>query len=173
MKYIRILILLIAFSAPAAFGADVGYKVAFSPNGGGTELIVQTISAAQVSIRVAAYSFTSEPIAKALVEAHKKGVDVKVVLDKSQRTAKYTSATFLANMGVPTRINDKYAIMHNKYMVIDGKDVQQGSFNYSKAAEKKNAENVLVIKDTQELAKKYLDNWNKLWDEAEEYKPKY
>jgi phosphatidylserine/phosphatidylglycerophosphate/cardiolipin synthase-like enzyme len=173
MKYIWLFVLLIAVNAAPAFGAEVSYEVAFSPNGGGTELIVQAISGAKVNIRVAAYSFTSEPIAKALVEAHKKGVDVKVVLDKSQRTAKYTSATFLANMGVPTRINDKYAIMHNKYMVIDGKDVQQGSFNYSKAAEKKNAENVLVIKDNQELAKKYLDNWNKLWDEAEAYKPKY
>ncbi len=173
IKYIRVLALLIIISASTAYGADPNYEVAFSPNGGSTELIVKTISGAKSSIRVAAYSFTSKPIAKALVDAHKKGVDVRVVLDKSQRTAKYTSATFLANMNVPTRINHKYAIMHNKYMIIDGKDVQLGSFNYSKAAEEKNAENVMVIRDNQTLAKKYLDNWNKLWDEAEEYKPKY
>ena len=155
------------------FAEESNYEVAFSPRAGGTELVVRAISEAKQSIRVAAYSFTSTPIAKALVDAHKRGIDVQAVLDKSQKGERYTSATFLANMGVPVRIDSHYAIMHNKYMVIDGKDVQLGSFNYTKAAEEKNAENVLVIRGNTGLAKAYSQNWQKLWDESEPYAAKY
>jgi len=86
-------------------------------------------------------------------------VDVQVILDKSQRTAKYSSATFLRNMGVPTFIDDKHAIAHNKVMVVDGHIVITGSFNFTKAAEESNAENLLVVDDAG-LAQKYTANWN-------------
>jgi phosphatidylserine/phosphatidylglycerophosphate/cardiolipin synthase-like enzyme len=160
---------LLAVTLPV-YANDAGYEVAFSPNGGGTELVVSVIQQAKKTIRVAAYSFTSKPIAKALMQAHKRGVDVQVVLDKSNLSAKYTSATFLANVGVPVRIDSRYAIMHNKYIVVDGSTVQTGSFNYSRAAEDKNAENVLVMRDNQKLADAYLKNWQKLWDEADAYR---
>jgi phosphatidylserine/phosphatidylglycerophosphate/cardiolipin synthase-like enzyme len=109
-------------------------------------------------VLVQAYSFTSAPIAKALMEAHKRGVKVQVILDKSQRTEKYTSATFLQNVGIPVYIDDKHAIAHNKVMVIDGRVVITGSFNFTKAAEENNAENLLVIDDAQ-IAEKYAKNW--------------
>ena len=75
---------------------------------------------------VQAYSFTSAPIAKALVDAHKRGVDVRVILDKSQRTEKYSSADFVAHAGILTLIDAKHAIAHNKVMVIDGETVLTG-----------------------------------------------
>ena len=68
--------------------------VYFSPHGGCTDAIVKELDAAKESVLVQAYSFTSAPIAKALMEAHKRGVKVQVILDKSQRTEKYSSATF-------------------------------------------------------------------------------
>jgi phosphatidylserine/phosphatidylglycerophosphate/cardiolipin synthase-like enzyme len=154
-------------STEAPVANDTAYEVAFSPNGGGAELVVSVIQQAKRTIRVAAYSFTSKPIAKALMEAHKRGVDVQVVLDKSNLSSKYSSATFLSNVGIPVRINSRYAIMHNKYIVVDGMTVQTGSFNYSSAAESKNAENVLVITGNEKLADDYLINWQKLWDESE------
>ena len=87
-------------------------------------------------------------------------VKVEALLDKSQKSERYTSATFLKNAGIPTYIDDKHAIAHNKIMVIDQETVITGSFNFTKAAEEKNAENVLVIK-SKELAKIYMENWNK------------
>ena len=69
----------------------------FSPNGGCTEAIVDQLNGAKRQVLVQAYSFTSAPIARALVDAHKRGVDVQVILDKSQKSERYTSATFLAN----------------------------------------------------------------------------
>lgn len=148
-------------------------QVAFSPNGGATEAITQLIGEAKQSIRVAAYSFTSKEIAGALLEAHKRGVDVRVVLDKSNATAKYSSATFLANLGIPIRLNYQYAIMHNKFIIVDGKTTQTGSFNYSSAAEKKNAENVLILSDQLGLAQTYTREWQRLWEEAKPYASRY
>jgi phosphatidylserine/phosphatidylglycerophosphate/cardiolipin synthase-like enzyme len=140
----------------------------FSPNGGCTEAIVREISSSRKSILVQSYSFTSAPIAKALVAAHKRGVNVEVILDQNQRTESHSSADFLHNMGVPTRIDDNHAIAHDKVMILDGQVVITGSFNFTKSAEENNAENLLVIRDPQ-LAAKYAENWNKHAAHAEEY----
>lgn len=148
-------------------------EVAFSPDMGATNLVVKAIDEARHSIRVAAYSFTSKPIAQALLAAHKRGVDVKVVVDKSQAKARYTSATFLANVGIPTRIDYRYAIMHSKFIVIDGVNVETGSFNFTSAAEHRNAENVLVLRNDAAVAKQYADEWARLWDESQPLAPKY
>ncbi len=143
-------------------------QVYFSPNGGCTDAVVREIAAARSTILVQAYSFTSAPIAKALIDAHKRGVDVRVVLDKSQRTEKYSSADFLHNMGIPISIDARHAIAHNKIMVIDGQTVITGSFNFTKAAEENNAENLLVIRSP-ELAAKYAANWKVHADHSEPY----
>ena len=103
---------------------------------------------------VQAYSFTSAPIAKALTDAKKRGVNVQVILDKSNLTGQYSSADFVAHANIPTYIDSKHAISHNKIMVIDGKTTLTGSFNFTKAAEGSNAENLLVIQDPA-LAKLY------------------
>ena len=135
-------------------------QIFFSPKGGCTEAIINKIDQAKTEILVQAYSFTSAPIAKALVDAHKRGVKVQTILDKSQRSEKYTSATFLKNAGIPTFIDAKHAIAHNKIMIIDRETVVTGSFNFTKAAEEKNAENLLIIKD-KAMAKVYIENWEK------------
>ena len=114
------------------------------------------------------YSFTSAPIAKALVDAHKRGVNVAVVLDKSQRTAKYSSADFTAHASIPTFIDAAHAIAHNKVMVIDKETVITGSFNFTKAAEEKNAENLLILR-SKNLAQEYIENWKKHKGHAEKY----
>jgi phosphatidylserine/phosphatidylglycerophosphate/cardiolipin synthase-like enzyme len=121
-------------------------------------LIVKALGKAKATILVQAFSFTSAPIAKVLLEAHKRGVQVQVILDKSQRTEKYSSADFLANQGVPTMIDAEHAIAHNKIIIIDGETIITGSFNFTKAAQEKNAENVLIIQDAT-LAAQYTQNW--------------
>jgi phosphatidylserine/phosphatidylglycerophosphate/cardiolipin synthase-like enzyme len=151
---------------------SIDAEVAFSPDRGATALVVKTISEAKQSIRVAAYSFTSKPIAEALLDAHKGGIDVEVVVDKSNATARYTAATFLANQGVPVRIDYQYAIMHDKFIVFDGVTVEEGSFNYTAAAEKSNAENVVVLHDAA-IALQYGAEWERLWAESEATKARY
>ncbi len=141
----------------------------FSPNGGCTQAIVEQLNDAKKSVLVQAYSFTSAPIARALVDAKRRGVDVRVILDRSQRSERYTSATFIANEGIPTYIDPIHKIAHNKVMVIDGETVITGSFNFTKTAENGNAENLLVITHAPELAQRYTANWKEHLGHSEPY----
>lgn len=131
----------------------------FSPRGGCTEAVVREIESAKAQILVQAYSFTSPAIAQALVQAYRRGIDVRVILDQSQRTEKYSEADFLFHAGVPVAIDAKHAIAHNKVMLFDGQTVVTGSFNFTRSAEDSNAENLLVIRDAA-LAKRYIANWD-------------
>ncbi len=154
---------------PTPAASEDGIAVYFSPNGGCTEAIIDQIGNAQETVLVQAYSFTSAPIAKALLDAHKRGVFVHVVLDSSQRTARYSSATFFRNQGIPVLIDSEHAIAHNKVMVIDGETIITGSFNFSKAAEERNTENLLIITGKPRLTRAYLDNIREHFVHSEVY----
>jgi phosphatidylserine/phosphatidylglycerophosphate/cardiolipin synthase-like enzyme len=156
--------------APESHPVERGSAVAngFSP-GNAEPLVIQAIDQAQHSIDMAAYSFTSRPIAAALIGAKARGVAIRVVVDKSQGHERYSKATFLMNAGIPVRIDDRYAIMHNKFMVIDGSTVETGSFNFTAAAAVRNAENVLVLRGMPQLAASYAAEWRRLWDESSPY----
>ena len=143
-------------------------SVYFSPKGGCTEAIIKEVDNAKISVLVQAYNFSSAPIAKALLNAHKRGVRVEVILDKGQRTLKYSSAKFFFNSGIPTRIDSIRGKNHNKIMIIDAETVITGSFNFTKAAEEQNAENVLVIRD-RKLASLYTEDWEMRAKHSEVY----
>jgi phosphatidylserine/phosphatidylglycerophosphate/cardiolipin synthase-like enzyme len=154
-------------SQPAAASSDI--SVYFSPNGGCTEAIVREISRARREIKVQAYSFTSPAIAQALGKAAERGVRVTALLDKSQRTEKYTGATYLANHQIPVFIDAKHAIAHNKIIIIDGQTILTGSFNFTQSAEERNAENLLIIRDHPDLVSRYLANFAEHLAHSEPY----
>jgi phosphatidylserine/phosphatidylglycerophosphate/cardiolipin synthase-like enzyme len=144
--------------SPSATTTPPAATVCFTPGGNCTDAMIHALNDATRTVLVQAYRFTSAPIATAVLDAHKRGVQVQVILDKSQRTEKDSSADFLANQGVPTMIDANHAIAHHKVIVIDGEVVITGSFNFTKAAQEKNAENLLIIRD-QALAAQYTQNW--------------
>lgn len=154
---------------PTVLPAEGTIEVAFSPDGGATAAIVEAIGEARESILVQAFSFTSRPIGQALVKAHERGVEVKVILDKSQSTDRYSSATYLSRHDIPVWIDSRHAIAHNKIMVVDGRTVITGSFNFTRAAEDKNAENVLILRGNPELAQLYVRNWRAHWAHSDPY----
>jgi len=133
-------------------------QVYFSPKGGAAAAVIKEIDNARSRIRVQAYSFTHAGIAKALLDAKRRGVDVALILDKSNRNAKYSAADFTAHGGIPTYIDAVHPIAHSKIMIVDDTTVITGSFNFTKAAEESNAENLLVL-HSRELAARYLENW--------------
>jgi len=163
MKKTLVLLLYILISAPSLYAIDVPFNgttahVYFSPDGGCTDAIIKEIGKAKSEILIQAYSFTSRPIAQAILKAHKAGIHVEIILDKSNKSAKYSAGDFTAHMGIPTYIDSEHAIAHNKIIIIDKETVIMGSFNFSRAAEEKNAENLLILK-SKELANVYLNNW--------------
>ena len=169
IKKTALILSFLLFTNPAiAFQSDI-INVCFSPDGKCTSAIVEQIDNAKSEILIQAYSFTSAPIAKALINAHKRGVKIEAILDKSNVTGNYSSATFLANNGIPVFIDAMHAIAHNKIIIIDKEIVITGSFNFTKAAEEKNAENLLILK-SKELTKSYIENWMKHREHSGEYK---
>ncbi len=163
-KFIHHLLLLFIIYLPSpswaeAFSPSASYSVCFTPGQNCEAKIVEQLDQAQHTILVQAYSFTSLPILSALVVAKDRGVRIRVILDKSQyQKNRYSSATFLDNHGIGVWVDAQPAIAHNKVMVIDDKIVMTGSFNFTKAAQHKNAENLLIIHDPI-LAKTYIENW--------------
>ena len=133
-------------------------EVFFSPKGGCTDAIIKELKSAKSSVLVQAYWFTSPSIAKALVEVHKRGVKVEVILDRSRTEMENEQAEFIVQNDVPTFIDDKHTTAHNKVIIIDGNVVITGSFNFTDQSENENAENLLVIRD-KGIADKFTANW--------------
>ena len=148
----------------AAFGTELTLdntpsKVCFSPDGGCTKDIIKEIEMATREVLVQAYSFTSAPIRNALTGAQKRGVSIEVLLDKGeQKDQKFKAASAFSKGHVAVYIDDKHSSAHNKVIIIDRETVITGSFNFTYAAEHKNAENILIIK-SKKLAGLYADNW--------------
>lgn len=145
-------------------GSATPYKVCFTPQGSCTLKIVELIDGASQEIDAQIYSFTSKKIAYALKQAVKRGVKVRVIYDQSNFDTKeyFSLAKYLTRYGALCRVDDSVRIAHNKVLLIDHQWVVTGSFNFTYAAEFKNAENVLMIKNTA-LVAAYLKNFSHRW----------
>jgi len=148
-------------AAKAVVDLDEGITPLFSPSGGCTDAIVAEIGKAAKTLDIQAFSFTAPSIAQAVADAGTRGVAVRVILDKSQRTDHYSSATFLMNHHIPVFIDDEHAIAHNKIVLIDGKTLITGSFNFTTASEERNAENLLIIHGRPKLMAAYSGNFER------------
>ena len=149
-------------------GTRPAIQVYFSPGTEAVAAIVAEIRGAEAKIDIQAYRLTSTKVVKALLDAHKRGVTVRVVLDGRQQSAKYSDATIFHNAGVPTFVDAEHPIAHNKVILIDDRTVITGSYNFSANAER-NAENLLVIRDAT-LAATYQANFEEHLEHAERYK---
>jgi phosphatidylserine/phosphatidylglycerophosphate/cardiolipin synthase-like enzyme len=136
-----------------------GMSVYFSPNGGCTEAIVREIGNAKDTVFVQAAQFTSGPIAKALVAARQRGVDVRVVLDRRKEDDDRSQTSRLLDAGIPTFADGRHHTAHNKVIIIDHRRLFTGSFNFTRESEAENAENLLVIEGKPKLISAYESNF--------------
>lgn len=168
------LVLLVLSSAALAFqgsgdnpvgratAANASMEVAFTPGQDAAGLIIDTIGKARRQILVQAYSFTHDGIARALIAAHHRGVEVKLIADREQtQQMEHGQVPVMAAAGVPVWLDGEHQSAHNKIMVLDDDTVVTGSYNFTKAAQFKNAENVLVIHGNRVLAQQYQANWQR------------
>jgi phosphatidylserine/phosphatidylglycerophosphate/cardiolipin synthase-like enzyme len=98
-------------------------------------------------------------VAQALVQAKANKIDVQVILDQSNVEGQYSKLSLLLAGKVTTLIDAKHAIAHDKVIIVDGRHVETGSFNYTAAAQKRNGENCVFVWDNAELATSYTNNW--------------
>ena len=151
---------------PLTLSAQGQIQVAFTPGDDAGALVVEAIGKARRQILVQAYSFTHQAIAEALVAARRRGLEVLVIADPEQAERVATSRIDdLAAGGIPVYLDGQHAAAHNKVMVLDAglatAAVITGSFNFTHAAQYRNAENLLVIRGNPLLAEAYAANWRR------------
>ncbi|MBE0614002.1 MAG: phospholipase D family protein [Burkholderiales bacterium] len=158
--------------ARAAMPATV--QLAFTPWDDAEGMIVDGIRQARQQILVQAYSFTSRTIANALIAAMRRGVDVRVMADREQTFGGESSRIpDLVQAGIPVVLEARYQSAHNKVMVLDvgtaGAAVITGSYNWTYAAQYKNAENVIILRNNPDIVSAYAANWRRHYAEALPY----
>lgn len=172
MRRIYCLLVGLAFSGPAlaseplTLSAQGQMQVAFTPGDDAGALIVAAIAKAKRQVLVQTFSFTHKDIAEALIAARRRGIDVQVLADPDQAEKTATSLIdHLAENGVSIYMDGQHASAHNKIMVLDagqsGATVITGSFNFTHAAQYRNAENVLLLRGNPLLADAYAANWRR------------
>jgi phosphatidylserine/phosphatidylglycerophosphate/cardiolipin synthase-like enzyme len=163
--------LCLILSAPTQARSSVAgsgtHEVYFTPGDDAEGAIVRLVSSARREVLVLAYTFTNRKIADALAAAHQRGVRVQVIADKDQlnRTAAQ-KVTALIQAGVPVWLDSAHQAQHNKVMVVDRQTVLTGSYNFTVAAQRHNAENLLIVRDNSALAEVYARQWDKLAKQA-------
>ncbi|WMY97747.1 MAG: phospholipase D-like domain-containing protein [Arsenophonus sp.] len=117
-------------------------------------------------MNLATYTFTNYSIASELIKAKERGVLVNVIVDYKNSKNYSSILKFLKKNGVFVKICKKYSIMHNKFLIVDGKTIVTGSFNYTYNAHLRNAENVIYIRNNFYVSKNYLKEFYRLWNES-------
>jgi phosphatidylserine/phosphatidylglycerophosphate/cardiolipin synthase-like enzyme len=145
-------------TTPPAAEED-GIAVYFSPNGGCAEAIVHAVDGAHECVYVQAAQFTSAPIARALVAAKNRGVDVRVIVDRKKEDDDHSQTDRLLAAGIPTFADGQHHTAHNKLMLIDHHLILTGSFNFTRDADTQNAENLLLIDGKPKLLAAYEHNF--------------
>lgn len=164
----------LAFDAmPRASAAQGTLQAAFAPWDDIEGLVIDVIDQARSQILMQAYLITNKKIATALIAAHRRGVDVRLLADETQSHVEAAKVSMLAAAGIPVWLETKYQNAHNKVIVIDAATaaatVVTGSFNFTWAAQHKNAENILVARNNPPLAARYAQNWERQREQATVY----
>lgn len=155
--------------------ATPAIETGFSPEGSALQLVLKVVNTAQQNIRLMGYSFNSPAVVRSLISAKRRGVDVQVVVDEKANVGKANMAAMdlLVNAGIPVRTVSSFKALHDKVIIVDGKNTQVGSFNFSQAADKLNSENVLVVWGDFTVAQAYLQHWQSRWNKGTDWRSSY
>jgi len=139
-------------------------------NGDLDEILIKEINGTQKTLNIAIYSLTKENIADAILEAKKRGVDVKVITDKLESKSKFQKAILdkLKTNSIPVKINSHAGLMHLKLSIVDDKTVLGGSYNYTANATKENDENLIVMRNSN-IVSDYSTEFNAMWSNTSDY----
>ena len=142
-------------------------EVLFSPEQGEEILqkLTDTIRNAEKRLYILIYTFTLDELVQTIIEKHRQGLDVKIIMDKGQAGSKWAVTEKLKKAGIPLVVKrgTKGGYMHIKALIADD-IVLTGSYNYSKRATNRNDENFFIIKD-KDILQAHLAKFNQLWGE--------
>lgn len=155
-----------AYAAETPIPAGVTAEIAFPPEQDANAIIVNALRLAKQTIRVQAFSFTSNEIAFALIAAERREVDVQIIADGEQaQKLENSKLALMHRAGIKIWLDAQHQSAHNKIMIIDEDSARPalitGSMNFTYSGQFKNAENVLILRGDKSLAASYAANWQR------------
>jgi phosphatidylserine/phosphatidylglycerophosphate/cardiolipin synthase-like enzyme len=131
------------------------------------QALIRKINGAQHSLDIAAFEFNLDPVAEAVINAHRRGVAVRWLTDDEhglEADGEEGRGQFqmMIQAGIPVRDDDRNGLMHNKFIIFDESSVWTGSTNLTVNGLFRNNNNVLFF-DSPEIAKRYRREFNELW----------
>ena len=172
MRYGLVLLIFIGAIAGADTTSNAAkVQVLFTPGDNIASVIVQAIRDAKHSVRVQSFNFTNKAIGRALQDAQRRGIEVSILADQEQfeKGAAFVVRDLKA-AGIQVKLDGAHRAAHNKIMLIDDDGINPkiitGSFNFTQAAQKSNAENIVLIHNDKVLAQAYRDNWQQHWQHS-------
>lgn len=161
-------ILVLGLVAPAAGATAVAgtahVEVAFTPGDDIEGLIARRIARAHASVRMQAYLFTDRTLARALLAALRRGVAVEVIGDAGQYAhGGLPWLPLLARAGAQVYLDAAAGASHNKILILDAgrpeATVVTGSYNFTRSAQSRNAENVVAISGNRAITERFAANF--------------
>lgn len=138
--------------------------VYFSPEDPCPDVIIRQFRSTRQFADVCVFTITDNRIADAMIEAHRRGIQVRVISDDDKSTDLGSDIMRLSDAGIDIRIDRSHYHMHHKYAVFDRVRVLTGSYNWTRGAADQNEENFLIAPDPR-LAQLYLNNFDQLWQQ--------
>ena len=145
-------------------------EVWYGPEDRPLEHLVRMYDRAGRYIFVAVYGLTSPLTVKALIEAKRRGVDVRVLTDRErlEDVKQRTALSTLREAGIPIKINRHDGLMHLKQAVIDDEINTNGSMNQTTSGNRYNDERLDIIRD-HAIAVKAREKFLSLWKDHERF----
>lgn len=145
---------LVAFADTAAY---------FTPSLDCENQIIHLLNLAEKKIQIAVYSINNDHITQALLDAHKRGIPIQILTDRTQAGQQKASAPLLKKAGIDIKVHSKHRIEHNKFMVVDEEAMITGSYNWTNPASLKNSENCMVVWNDPDTVARYVRRFDYLW----------
>jgi len=131
--------------------------------------IISAINQTRHTLDIAVYSITQPDLAATIQAAHKRGVKVRIITDAEQSLDRHSEVGYLRSVGVPVRLSEGFrgrrSLMHNKFAVFDGNQVETGSYNWTTSATSYNFENAIFIGDPK-VSARYEEEFQHIWAQA-------
>lgn len=142
---------------------DTNINVYFSPKDNIEKIILKRLEKAEKTVHFMAFSFTSDPLGEVIIKLHKSGVRVSGLIEKEGSNSKDSEYIKMKIEGLPVKTDRNKSLMHHKTIIIDEKTVITGSYNFSRGANRRNDENIIIL-DNADIAKEYLKEFHRLYD---------
>lgn len=140
----------------------------FSPGEACRNVIISQIKSATSHLQICVFTISDDYITDAIIGSHKRGTQIKIITDNDKSLDEGSDIEQIAKLGIAVKMDRTTDHMHHKFMLVDGKALITGSYNWTRSAAKFNHENILLTREVR-VVKSFLKEFDQLWKVTEEF----